>query len=184
MAIGNLRETMPGEHLGKPGYLGSLTPNVVTVGTLLQAGGYRTYIAGKWNVGNEPHNLPNRRGFDRSFVMGDTGSDNWEPEKRYLPHAATVNWFEDGKAPVLPKEFFSSHVLRRQDHRLHPQRCGQRQALLRLRRLPGQPCAGAGAAGLHRQVQGPLRRRLDGAARGTAQQGGSNSGWSRRTRPW
>lgn len=109
---GNLRETMPGAHLGQPGYLGSLVPNVVTVASLLKAGGYRTYIAGKWNVGNEPQNLPHQRGFDRSFIMGDTGSDNWEPEKRYLPHAAKVNWFEDGKEPVLPKStnqpFYSS----------------------------------------------------------------------------
>jgi len=105
---GNLRETMPREHLGKPGYLGSLVPNVVTLGTLLRDGGYRTYVAGKWNVGSEPDNLPDRRGFDRSFVMGDTGSDNWEPEKRYLPHNAKVNWFEDGKTPVMPAEFYSS----------------------------------------------------------------------------
>ncbi len=105
---GNLRETMPGVHLGQPGYQATLTPNVVTVATLLQAAGYRTSVAGKWNVGNEPRNLPNQRGFDRSFVMGDTGSDNWEPEKRYLPHVARVNWFEDGKAPVLPKQFYSS----------------------------------------------------------------------------
>ena len=105
---GNLRETMPREHLGKPGYLGSLVPNVVTLGTLLRDGGYRTYVAGKWNVGSEPDNLPDRRGFDKSFVMGDTGSDNWEPEKRYLPHNAKVNWFEDGKTPVMPAEFYSS----------------------------------------------------------------------------
>ncbi len=105
---GNLRETMPREHLGKPGYLGSLVPNVVTLGTLLRDGGYRTYVVGKWNVGSEPDNLPDRRGFDRSFVMGDTGSDNWEPEKRYLPHNAKVNWFEDGKTPVMPAEFYSS----------------------------------------------------------------------------
>lgn len=105
---GNLRETMPREHLGQPGYLGSLVPNVVTLGTLLRDGGYRTYIAGKWNVGSEPENRPDRRGFDKSFVMGDTGSDNWEPEKRYLPHNAKVNWFEDGKTPVLPAEFYSS----------------------------------------------------------------------------
>jgi arylsulfatase A-like enzyme len=105
---GNLRETMPGEHLGQPGYLGSLVPEVVTVATLLRDGGYRTYIAGKWNVGNEPRNLPDQRGFDRSFVMGDTGSDNWEPEKRYLPHAAKVHWFEDGREPVLPARFYSS----------------------------------------------------------------------------
>ena len=105
---GNLRETMPGAHLGRPGYQATLAPNVVTVATLLQAGGYRTLVAGKWNVGNEARNLPNERGFDRSFVMGDTGSDNWEPEKRYLPHAARVNWFEDGRAPVLPRQFYSS----------------------------------------------------------------------------
>jgi len=105
---GNLRETMPGAHLGRPGYQATLAPNVVTVATLLQAGGYRTLVAGKWNVGNEPRNLPDQRGFDRSFIMGDTGSDNWEPEKRYLPHAARVNWFEDGHAPTLPKQFYSS----------------------------------------------------------------------------
>ncbi len=106
--VGNLRETLPQAHLGQPGYLGSLTPNVVTVASLLQAGGYRTYVAGKWNVGNEPYNLPNRRGFDRSLIQGDTGSDNWDPQQRYLPHSAKVNWFEDGREPVMPQRFYSS----------------------------------------------------------------------------
>ena len=106
--IGNLRESMPQEHLGKPGYLGSLNTNVVTVATLLQDSGYRTYITGKWNVGSEPHNLPHQRGFDRSIVQGDTGSDNWEPAKRYLPHGPKVHWFEDGNEPVMPAEFYSS----------------------------------------------------------------------------
>ena len=105
---GNLRETMPRAHLGQPGYEASLRPNVVTVASLLQASGYRTSVVGKWNVGNEPRNLPNQRGFDRSFVMGDTGSDNWEPQKRYLPHDAQVNWFEDGRPPVLPQQFYTS----------------------------------------------------------------------------
>ncbi|MEN9631372.1 MAG: hypothetical protein RJA10_4600, partial [Pseudomonadota bacterium] len=105
---GNLRETLPREHRNQPGYGGTLTSNVVTVAQLLQAGGYRTYVAGKWNVGNEPHNLPNRRGFDRSLVQGDTGSDNWEPAKRYLPHFPTVNWFEDGRTPVMPARFYST----------------------------------------------------------------------------
>ena len=106
--VGNLREAMPREHLGKPGYLGSMTPNVVTVATLLQDSGYRTYITGKWNVGSEPYNLPNRRGFDRSIVQGDTGSDNWVPSQRYLPHSATVEWFEDGKPASMPAEYYSS----------------------------------------------------------------------------
>ena len=106
--VGNLREAMPREHLGKPGYLGSMTPNVVTVATLLQDSGYRTYITGKWNVGSEPYNLPNRRGFDRSIVQGDTGSDNWVPSQRYLPHSATVEWFEDGRPATMPAEYYSS----------------------------------------------------------------------------
>ena len=106
--VGNLRETMPQAHLGKPGYQGSLTPNVVTVASLLQDSGYRTMIAGKWNVGSEPYNLPNRRGFDRSIVQGDTGSDNWDPAQRYLPHSAKVDWFEDGKPAVMPAEYYSS----------------------------------------------------------------------------
>ena len=106
--VGNLREAMPRSHQGRPGYQGSLTRNVVTVASLLQDGGYRTYASGKWNVGSEPYNRPNRRGFDRSIVQGDTGSDNWEPAKRYLPHSAGVEWFEDGAPAQMPKTFYSS----------------------------------------------------------------------------
>ena len=106
--IGNLREAMPREHLGQPGYLGSLATNVVTISELLQGSGYRTYITGKWNVGSEPHNLPDQRGFERSIVQGDTGSDNWEPDRLYLPHRPTVDWFEDGKKAVMPKDYYSS----------------------------------------------------------------------------
>ena len=106
--VGNLREAMPTEHLGKPGYQGSLSTNVVTVAQRLQDSGYRTYIAGKWNVGSEPFNLPNQRGFDKSIVQGDTGSDNWEPAKQYLPHLPTVYWFEDGKVATMPADFDSS----------------------------------------------------------------------------
>jgi arylsulfatase/uncharacterized sulfatase len=106
--VGNLREAMPIAHQGRPGYLGSMSQGVVTVASLLQDSGYRTYVTGKWNVGSEPHNLPNRRGFDRSIVQGDTGSDNWIPSQRYLPHSAKVEWFEDGKPAHMPEEFYSS----------------------------------------------------------------------------
>lgn len=106
--VGNLLEAMPQEHLGKPGYQGSLNPNVVTIATLLKDAGYRTSITGKWNVGSEPRNLPDQRGFDQSIVQGDTGSDNWEPDRRYLPHTAKVHWFENGKTAVMPKDYYSS----------------------------------------------------------------------------
>ena len=106
--VGNMRETIPQSHVGKPGYLSVLDTNVVTVASLLRDSGYRTYVAGKWHVGKEPHNLPPARGFDRSIVMGDSGSDNWETGKRYLDLTDKVYWFEDGKPAVMPKEFYSS----------------------------------------------------------------------------
>jgi arylsulfatase/uncharacterized sulfatase len=82
--VGNMRETIPRAHAGRPGYLAVLSERVVTFSSLLQASGYRTYVTGKWHVGKEPHNLPPQRGFDRSLVQGDSGSDNWETARRYL----------------------------------------------------------------------------------------------------
>ncbi len=106
--VGNMRETIPQEHAGRSGYLSVLDTNVVTVSTLLRDAGYRTYAVGKWHVGKEPHNLPDRRGFDRSLVQGDSGSDNWETGKRYLDLADKVYWFEDGRQAAMPAEFYSS----------------------------------------------------------------------------
>ncbi|TDP63485.1 arylsulfatase [Roseateles toxinivorans] len=106
--VGNMRETIPQSHVGKPGYLSVLDRNVVTVASLLRDGGYRTYVAGKWHVGKEPHNLPPARGFDRSLVQGDSGSDNWETGKRYLDLTDRVYWYEDGKETVMPADFYSS----------------------------------------------------------------------------
>ena len=106
--VGNMRETIPQEHLGKSGYLTVLNQNVVTVSSLLKDGGYHTYAVGKWHVGQEAHNLPNQRGFERSLVQGDSGSDNWETSKRYLDLTEKVNWYEDGKEAVMPSEYYSS----------------------------------------------------------------------------
>ncbi len=106
--VGNMRETIPQEHVGRAGYLSVLNRNVVTIASLLKDSGYRTYVAGKWHVGKEAHNLPDQRGFDHSLVQGDSGSDNWETGKRYLDLTDKVYWYEDGKPVVMPTEFYSS----------------------------------------------------------------------------
>ncbi len=106
--VGNMRETIPQAHVGRPGYLSVLDTNVVTIATLLRDSGYRTYVAGKWHVGKEPHNLPPQRGFDRSIIQGDSGSDNWETARRYLDLADQVDWFEDGAPAQMPKDYYSS----------------------------------------------------------------------------
>ena len=106
--VGNMRETIPQSHVGRAGYLSVLNQRVVTVSSLLQDSGYRTYAAGKWHVGKEAHNLPPARGFDRSLVMGDSGSDNWETAKLYMDLTDKVYWYDNGQEAKMPKEFYSS----------------------------------------------------------------------------
>jgi arylsulfatase/uncharacterized sulfatase len=108
--LGNLPESVPGSHAGQRGYLGHLADDVVTVATLLQRGGYRTYAAGKWHLGHTPGTLPNARGFERSFVVDATGADNWE-QRPYLPIYDGSEWYEDGKPAALPADFYSSRFL-------------------------------------------------------------------------
>ena len=105
--VGNMPETMPEEHLGKPGYSGVLNDNAITVASRLKEGGYRTDITGKWHLGNTPVTLPNNRGFDRSFIQADSGSDNWE-ERPYAPLYDKAAWFENGQPAHLPKDYYSS----------------------------------------------------------------------------
>ena len=106
--VGAMRETVPWSHYGKPGYLTVLDRSVVTLASLLQDGGYRTYAVGKWHLGKEAHNLPGARGFGRSLVQADSGSDNWDPRQRYLGLTDKVHWYEDDREARMPREYYSS----------------------------------------------------------------------------
>ena len=105
--VGDMPESIPQSHIGKPGYLGVLDTNVVTVASMLRDSGYHTYISGKWHLGKEAHNLPGARGFERSFIQADSGSDNWE-DRVYLDIKDKVYWFEQDKTATIPKDFYSS----------------------------------------------------------------------------
>ena len=105
--VGNMPETTPPEQEGKPGYAGVLAPDTVTLATMLRDAGYHTYIAGKWHVGKEPENLPGRRGFERSFIQADSGTDNWE-NRPYMMLYDKTYWFEQDRQAQLPKDFYSS----------------------------------------------------------------------------
>ncbi len=108
--VANLPESTPPEHRRDPAYQGRLPANVVTLASRLQAGGYHTYMAGKWHLGHGPGDLPVDRGFERSFAMDATGSDNWE-QRPYFPIYKQADWFEDGKRATLPKDYYSSRFL-------------------------------------------------------------------------
>ncbi|MES2152567.1 MAG: arylsulfatase [Pseudomonadota bacterium] len=108
--VGNMPETMPDAHLGKPGYDGVLNERVVTVATMLRDSGYHTYLTGKWHLGKTPSTLPGKRGFERSFIQADSGSDNWE-ERPYMFFYDKSNWFENDKVAHLPRDYYSSRFI-------------------------------------------------------------------------
>ena len=108
--VANIPETVPLEHRQYPQYQGVLGNNVVTVATLLEDAGYHTYMSGKWHLGHERHQLPSRRGFERTVALADSGADNWE-QKPYLPIYDKANWYADGEAFRLPEDFYSSRFL-------------------------------------------------------------------------
>ena len=106
VGMGNMKEIMADNQKGQPGYETWLNDQAVTLPTLLQDAGYRTYMAGKWHLGSRPESLPNARGFDRSVALLESGADNWEA-KHYLP-AGSATWVEDGQPVSLPDDFYSS----------------------------------------------------------------------------
>lgn len=108
--LANLPETVPEEHVGAPGYTGTLDPAATTIATRLKALGYRTYMTGKWHLGHTAESLPSARGFERTFILDATGGDNWE-KRAYMPVYETAEWFEDGKPTDLPADFYSSDFL-------------------------------------------------------------------------
>ncbi len=105
--LGNMPETIPPEHRGKPGYDAELTRNVVTMAEQLRAAGYRTYLTGKWHLGNRDYNLPTGKGYDHAFALGQSGADNFEEKPNLLLYDKAA-WTEDGKPAHLPRPYYSS----------------------------------------------------------------------------
>lgn len=105
--LATIREVLPAEHRGQPGYTMALEPGVITLAERLKAGGYRTYMTGKWHLGNGDGQLPIDHGFDRSFLIDASGADNWD-DQSYIPYYREAPWFEDRDPADLPEDFYSS----------------------------------------------------------------------------
>ena len=108
--LGNMPETIPPEHLGKPGYETHLNNRVVTIAEQLRAVGYRTYLSGKWHLGHTPNTLPTARGYDHALALAQSGADNFKDKPNLLIYDKT-EWTEDGKPAKLPKRFYSSTLI-------------------------------------------------------------------------
>jgi arylsulfatase/uncharacterized sulfatase len=110
VGMGTLVETVTPAMRSAPGYSMRWSADQKTIGSLLSAAGYQTYVTGKWGIGEIGANLPDKFGFDRSYVMDATGGGNYDA-KPYLPGSHSVEWFEDGRPISLPDDYYSSRSL-------------------------------------------------------------------------
>lgn len=96
------------------GYQGYLSENSATIAEVLKPSGYRTYMSGKWHVGDIPGSKPHDRGFDRSyaFLNGATSYYNIKPYRdsswieRVGPIELTMEL--DGENYIPPEDGFYS----------------------------------------------------------------------------
>jgi arylsulfatase len=107
--LGNMGELLTENQVGKPGYEGHLNERVVSLAEVLRAGGYHTYMSGKWHLGHEPGSVPFDRGFKRSFSMLNGGASHWADMNGILPMDDPAKYTRDGKfLDSLPADFYSS----------------------------------------------------------------------------
>src|SRR5688572_5659928 len=97
-----------------PGYRSDLSKHTPTIAELLKAGGYGTYMAGKWHLTindlpNEPKdNWPRQRGFDRFYVM-ITGSGSYYDPRMLVREDAPVS--PAGDAEYQPQQYYFTDAI-------------------------------------------------------------------------
>jgi arylsulfatase len=67
--MGTMGELKAPEMEGHPGYEGYLNFQVAALPEVLKAGGYHTYMAGKWHLGHDEETSPYARGFEETFML-------------------------------------------------------------------------------------------------------------------
>ena len=110
VGMGTLVETVTPEMRSFRGYSMTWEAKQKTLASRLSEAGYQTFVTGKWGIGKTGANLPNKFGFDRSYVMDATGGSNYDASP-YLPGYDDVDWFEDDEPVNLPKDYYSSRSL-------------------------------------------------------------------------
>ena len=106
--LGTMGEFKTPEMEGHPGYAGYLNFEVAALPEVLKAGGYHTYMAGKWHLGHSEETIPHVRGFEETFILVPGGGSHWSDLKPLSP-AQPMMYRRNGKVvEVLPEDFYST----------------------------------------------------------------------------
>lgn len=95
--------------IGSPSYLGFKKEGIIALPEALHEGGYQTFMAGKWHLGDTSDNWPVARGFDRSFALLEgaceqfTGYGAWKNKGPILPFVLDAKRLE-----TLPEHFYTT----------------------------------------------------------------------------
>jgi len=106
--LGTMGELKTPEMEDNPGYAGYLNFEVAALPEVVKAGGYHTYMAGKWHLGHSEETSPHARGFEETFVLLQGGGSHWADMKPLSPTEPMV-YRRNGKVmESLPDDFYSS----------------------------------------------------------------------------
>ncbi|WP_025761453.1 arylsulfatase [Dyadobacter tibetensis] len=83
---------------------GWLSRNTVTIAEVLKKAGYRTYMSGKWHVGEERPDWPLQRGFDKYFGLISGATSYYE----LLPGRLIL---EDNEPYIIPEGFYMTDAI-------------------------------------------------------------------------
>jgi len=106
--IGTMGELLTPDMAGQPGYEGYLNFQVASLPEVLKAGGYHTYMVGKWHLGHEEDTTPHARGFDETFALLPGGGSHWGDMKPLSPPQTMVYSRNSKKVESLPDDFYST----------------------------------------------------------------------------
>ena len=106
--LGAMAEFKPPEAKDNPGYAGYLNFEVAALPEVLKAGGYRSYMVGKWHLGDTPETVPHARGFDETFVLLGGGGSHWADRRPPSPLFPMTYNRNGRKVDALPEDFYST----------------------------------------------------------------------------
>ena len=106
--IGTMGEMITPEMEGHPGYEGYLNFQVAALPEVLRAGGYHTYMAGKWHLGLEETTIPYARGFEETFILAPGGGSHWNDRKPLSPPQTMIYRRNGEPVEELPEDFYST----------------------------------------------------------------------------
>lgn len=106
---GTMLEHIADNQRGLPGYEGHLSFRVAALPEVLQDAGYKTYMTGKWHLGDSRETSPAARGFDRSYSLLHGGASHFADKKGLAGKRSDAGYREDGELiDSLPEGFYST----------------------------------------------------------------------------